>query len=254
MPEALAVGKACYARLYSSSRLNKREPLTALGSYQEEGEGGGGLSASIVSPTAGFYMWNCPLTTARALSQQWQQPVSVVFSVVRISDNLYDAQKDRERERERERAWNPLHQDNNSKKQGNPKQRKYRRTCYEKNLRDHLYFRITFQDPSLHKTRLLTEPNRTVTNQNTQEVKWTVTSTLWKHLRALLTLRPLSKNRVFIKPKFSNETWKTTCIDLKLTLGEWRGVGGVYTSVDYKLWYWIDKSVQCQYYTEYKDW
>ena len=32
--EALAVGKACPARLYSYSRLKKREPLIALGSHQ----------------------------------------------------------------------------------------------------------------------------------------------------------------------------------------------------------------------------
>ena len=32
--EALAVGKACYQSLYSYSKLKKREPLIALGSYQ----------------------------------------------------------------------------------------------------------------------------------------------------------------------------------------------------------------------------
>ena len=32
--EALAVGKACSARLYSYSRLKKRDPLIALGSHQ----------------------------------------------------------------------------------------------------------------------------------------------------------------------------------------------------------------------------
>ena len=45
--EALAVDKACYARLYSNSRLKHREPLLALGSHQ----GGGGvvfISASAV--------------------------------------------------------------------------------------------------------------------------------------------------------------------------------------------------------------
>ena len=44
--EALAVGNACYARLYSYSRLKKREGLIALDSHHgggggEEGEGGG---------------------------------------------------------------------------------------------------------------------------------------------------------------------------------------------------------------------
>ena len=43
-PEALAVGKACCARLYSYSRLKKREPLIALGSNQ----GGFLISASAV--------------------------------------------------------------------------------------------------------------------------------------------------------------------------------------------------------------
>ena len=33
-PEALTVIKACCARLYSDSRLKKREPLIALGSHQ----------------------------------------------------------------------------------------------------------------------------------------------------------------------------------------------------------------------------
>ena len=33
--EALAVGKACYARLYSNARFRTREPLIALGHHQE---------------------------------------------------------------------------------------------------------------------------------------------------------------------------------------------------------------------------
>ena len=40
--EALAVGKSCYVRLYSYSRLKKRKYLIALGSLQGwAGEGGG---------------------------------------------------------------------------------------------------------------------------------------------------------------------------------------------------------------------
>ena len=35
--EALAVGKACHARLHSFSTLRQREPLIALGSHRERG-------------------------------------------------------------------------------------------------------------------------------------------------------------------------------------------------------------------------
>ena len=38
--EVLAVGKACYAWLYSYSRLRKRKPLIAQGTNQEGGGGG----------------------------------------------------------------------------------------------------------------------------------------------------------------------------------------------------------------------
>ena len=46
--EALAVGKACYARLYSYPRFKKREPLIALGFHP--GEGGGFLSSASAVP------------------------------------------------------------------------------------------------------------------------------------------------------------------------------------------------------------
>ena len=46
--ESLAVGKACYVRLYSNSKLKNREPWIALSSHQGWG-GGGFISASAVT-------------------------------------------------------------------------------------------------------------------------------------------------------------------------------------------------------------
>ena len=49
MLEALAVGKACHARIYSYFRFKKRELLIALGSHRGVGWGGGvSISASAV--------------------------------------------------------------------------------------------------------------------------------------------------------------------------------------------------------------
>ena len=48
--EALAVDKACYARLYSYPRLKKREPLIALGCHLVVVMGrGGGLNFCVRS-------------------------------------------------------------------------------------------------------------------------------------------------------------------------------------------------------------
>ena len=49
MLEALVEGKACYARLYSYSRLTKGKPLTALGCHQ-----GGSSFLRPQYPSAGF--------------------------------------------------------------------------------------------------------------------------------------------------------------------------------------------------------